>query len=1787
MTTIVPVERHGANLSWNNSFYIKKAQQICQTKIAEQQSMTVGILCSGGCLDTIAAIRAGFLPIWASEIDSNQARMFEDLTGGASLGDTFGKKIRAASQVKYIKSGQPCVNYARSGDRSGSKGDTGWMFVHQAKVIIQKNPWSFCLEISDYATEVNKGFEVQELRDSLSKGYVLYEKLICVWWYGDSSNRKRWFMVGFNKHLGHAAHEFVWPLRVNFKDSLPTARSIAVNDNDVQPRYWRNNVIAADKQFNQNNQDCELILIHRLGWGMGHSRNPYPILSWDGLFNGQTTLNGGAQRPLLSWKPGTDIQWTRLTVPAETVRIASLSDDPSSGYQAWCNKFVADSFDADDWLRHCVNNGVPQRTSTAIDIQVMKVLKKAQFRHEHPTAKWASLAWEANVIRSTLFDTGANSTINFRDVEPFMINATESDSKIMVANKQQLAVGWDGELPMHVVNTIDDGDKPSVSISVQTTTADVSMELFSMDPMFREGWGCHLKPTDFEDGKCEIYKPASEGQRRISIPLRYNYEGNGGFWLDYVILRDCKPQHRIMLIRHGEDCLANGLKSSNTIPVLDEIRVMMAHLMANPAVKDIYVAQHDSDRTIRGVKMGLKSVKRKQTARCFHDDFGHLGAMPNCLICKLVKGAARRIYKTVDPHGETRPGFRFHMDTVTWSDRSEQGNKYMTVLRDEASDYFIVFCHYLRNDVLDLIAMWIVNTRKDPAYHDCRYKVISEIFLDNAGEWQLDCADWVAILKEHGVNPIYSCPDRKESAANAEKSVGIVEIVTKSLLMHNSLPPWWWQYCCVTAVWLLNRFPTAKLNNLSGDGDEIRPLELFSRFSYSRRQIDRELSYYVAPGTPCLVQTTAKGSVVGPKTRWGIAINMYREQVNFMCPYTHSNFRSKSFAAMKLQDGINYAKFLALPELESSRKAASIPADFNEKVVIQLPHADWFAEHQAKNRDSDANEAAHLGPVKEVVMAGAGDLQPPSITVRSSDIKLGGSVDVIDSGGDPISMEFIEDDIFGAQGCDSDELPDFTVKPRQHVDNGSQRKCYVDMRPSTKVQLAFDDIDAKRVEDLAVHTDGNMTFTRVCKIHDLPHEKHGLYRTWLMKTKGFPEHVVTITAYSKLKPGLVLPYHSGFTWRPLDSDGSRKKRRAAHLDRDLNEDAILDAVSWVEDTVKTQHDGVSKGGKFVFSIAKCKRVMVTSSQYRKMGSSQAKIKKSRTKAAAQGKDPNPLNTRDALLADDRQGWVSSMDEEFNGLVEMGVFDMGHTAQSLLDQGITSAPVPCAPYYTRRFNEEGVQTRRKVRIAIQGHPGNMQKGIHFNETFSATPKESTARFLCAMLVLLNLVRGAFDITKAFCWAELAPGDQIALKYPEGWKAFCDKTGEELFMILKKNLYGHPAAGRIFGKQRDTAMLTYFNKNGWECKRCVMDPCLFAVVKEYLGVICRAWVLVHVDDCEIVGSTQQIVTDIIQGCKEIFGKITEIDPEFMLGVRRRITHVMVDGVSTVQSVECDMIAFVEGMAASFSNHLPRKTLSEPVPPKLEISMSDKVSDEEAREVLAAGYQTAMGMLLWAARRCYPGSRLGVSLCCRVMSRPSWKAFHAAMHMIAWINQNKTVGIVFTAGVNWLPLGFVDASNKPDRHDGKCQYGYVIFWMGGPIIEISKKLKHIGLSSEHNEYMAMSFANQSIVWMRQLLHEMGLDEIIEKPTVLLADNRAANTLATEDIVTNGNQYMYLPYHYNKEVQLEGFSAVKWVITGQNISDLLTKAADRPTVQRLSPALTGYDTVLVQKLFLQHYEL
>jgi hypothetical protein len=111
---------------------------------------------------------------------------------------------------------------------------------------------------------------------------------------------------------------------------------------------------------------------------------------------------------------------------------------------------------------------------------------------------------------------------------------------------------------------------------------------------------------------------------------------------------------------------------------------------------------------------------------------------------------------------------------------------------------------------------------------------------------------------------------------------------------------------------------------------------------HSRRQIDKELTYYVQAGKLAMVHCPkVKSAMLKPRTRWGVSWGHYREQTMWRCPYTGSEWRSKSFTVMDTPDETNYIQFLQIDFSDQqkalTKKAMALPSDRKEMIDIILP----------------------------------------------------------------------------------------------------------------------------------------------------------------------------------------------------------------------------------------------------------------------------------------------------------------------------------------------------------------------------------------------------------------------------------------------------------------------------------------------------------------------------------------------------------------------------------------------------------------------------------------------------------------------------------------------------------------------------------------------------------------------------------------------------------------------------------------------------------------------------------
>ena len=92
------------------------------------------------------------------------------------------------------------------------------------------------------------------------------------------------------------------------------------------------------------------------------------------------------------------------------------------------------------------------------------------------------------------------------------------------------------------------------------------------------------------------------------------------------------------------------------------------------------------------------------------------------------------------------------------------------------------------------------------------------------------------------------------------------------------------------------------------------------------------------------------------------------------------------------------------------------------------------------------------------------------------------------------------------------------------------------------------------------------------------------------------------------------------------------------------------------------------------------------------------------------------------------------------------------------------------------------------MTVSGHKYNMQSSVHYDGVFTPAPNKNTLRLLSAMHVQMHLKCKSFDISLAYCWADLPLGKLIALKYPNGYERN-SPTGEPLYnvMVMRKNCY----------------------------------------------------------------------------------------------------------------------------------------------------------------------------------------------------------------------------------------------------------------------------------------------------------------------------------------------------------------------------------------------------------------
>lgn len=230
---------------------------------------------------------------------------------------------------------------------------------------------------------------------------------------------------------------------------------------------------------------------------------------------------------------------------------------------------------------------------------------------------------------------------------------------------------------------------------------------------------------------------------------------------------------------------------------------------------------------------------------------------------------------------------------------------------------------------------------------------------------------------------------------------------------------------------------------------------------------------------------------------------------------------------------------------------------------------------------------------------------------------------------------------------------------------------------------------------------------------------------------------------------------------------------------------------------------------------------------------------------------------------------------------------------------------------------------------------------------------------------------------------------------------------------------------------------------------------------------------------------------------------------------------------------------------------KTVSVPADPN--VVLTPVTCDSDVR--IDIPYREAVGSLLFAAIISRPDIAYAVSNVSKYLNRHDNSHWNAVKRIIRYLVGTVNYGILYESDINNLSLlGFSDADFASDIETRRSTAGYLFKLAKGPITWSSQREKLVTLSTTESEYVAAAIATKEAVWIRKLLGDLNF--VQSDATILFVDNMSAIRLSKNPEFHKRTKHIDVKYHFIREKVSDGEINVKYVHTGEQQADFLTKA-------------------------------
>jgi hypothetical protein len=447
------------------------------------------------------------------------------------------------------------------------------------------------------------------------------------------------------------------------------------------------------------------------------------------------------------------------------------------------------------------------------------------------------------------------------------------------------------------------------------------------------------------------------------------------------------------------------------------------------------------------------------------------------------------------------------------------------------------------------------------------------------------------------------------------------------------------------------------------------------------------------------------------------------------------------------------------------------------------------------------------------------------------------------------------------------------------------------------------------------------------------------------------------------------------------------------------------------------------------------------------------------------------------------------------------------------------------------NADGSIKRYKACLVAQGF--SQRPGINFDKTSAPTGKWAALRTIFALAALEDWELKSINISNAYLNGELRDV-KVYMCQSEGF----DNCNGTWAAHLLKGLYGLKQGSRKWFKHLEEVLLQL----GFSC--ICADGLIFIWANNNMRVIC----LVFVDNITFASKSKAKIAELKAAIAQHF-KLCNLGPTtFQLGVeitckRSQRTLHLSQRHYTQDLLEC----------YGFVNSSPVLT---PMDPSVSLTSAHAPSTSEDKAFMrTVPYVSAVGALMYLAIAMRPDIAFAVGVLCRFMARPGPEHWKAVKHLFRYLRGTIDYRLTYAPDAS-APKPFYaysDADHGGNCNNGRSMSAYVVKIGSGAVSWMLRLQPIVALSTTEAEFIAAASAGQEVVWMRQLLGELGFS--IAGPSLLLLDNQSAIQVG-KNLEHHGHmKHLDLRFFWLRNVVTAGQIALCYVPTAHMAADLLTK--------------------------------